>query len=753
MADSNSEAFNSEPESTYELEPTGPRKRTDYVRPQKELRQFDDGTSKSQPSKNLKDLVKKVLRRHEYQPLLPDEDIRVLILKKGKRTEPMRCMLRPTPLPSAQGGTTSIKTIKYEALSYYWGEDKPNIEITISTYNPKAPLRVDQKQFWIRPNLYAALVQLRHEDYDVPLWVDAICIHQEDKIEKTAQVSRMHEIYSESENVCIWLGEGESKSNRKMFDFIRAMLNLRRLDQLVLDESHADQWYAFVRLMRNRWFSRRWVVQELALAKEATVHYGQETLQWMDFRDAVALFVTKHDQIKRLLSQSRYMAIPDPVGDMRALGANTLVEATSNLFRRSDKGKIVERLLDLETLVSTFLAFEAKDPRDTVYGVLSIAKDTPYSDPDTTAHMASSGMLPGRGAVESSVDLRITPNYNKSLADLCTDFIEYCVEKSRSLDIICRHWAPVPKKGEPSMPSWVSLITGSAFGEPEAALQGRSNGDSLVGTPSRRHQKNYNASAGLEPFARFGRYGDSEDGIIEEGQELLEPVQYTGGHTGVHGSEPKPSEPKADPNRCNGSLSVKGRILDTIGQLSPRAAQGMIFQESLEMGGWTNANDLEKVPESLWRTLVANSGPGGRNAPSWYYRACLECLARVTQNGDLNTTALIEAPDTPSTMASFLKRVQQVVWNRKFLQSKGGFHQKEENKLFGLAPTMAKAGDQICILFGCSVPVILREARTISDVHYTFIGEAYIHGMMDGEALPKEIPEYPYDDYETFKIR
>jgi hypothetical protein len=93
------------------------------------------------------------------------------------------------------------------------------------------------------------------------------------------------------------------------------------------------------------------VVQELALAKEATVHCGEEVIQWRDFADAVALFVTKQNQINSLLKR-RFTKDPDPIGDMRALGVNTLVEATSNLFRRATDGRILERLLNMETLVS-----------------------------------------------------------------------------------------------------------------------------------------------------------------------------------------------------------------------------------------------------------------------------------------------------------------------------------------------------------------------------------------------------------------
>jgi hypothetical protein len=341
---------------------------------------------------------------------------------------------------------------------------------------------------------------------------------------------------------------------------------------------------------------------------------------------------------------------------MRALGANTLVEATSNLFRRSDTGEILERLLGLETLVSTFLPFEASDPRDTIYAVLSIASDTrarpaPAID-STTAER-----------VLATPTHNIIPNYGKSLADLFTEFIESCVNNSKSLDIICRNWAPVPKPGEPVMPSWISLISSSAFGEPEAALQGRSNGDSFVGNPSRRHQKQYNASAALTPVAAFGKHMPQEDSTA-----TTDTGRQQSGGSSSHARDP--GSPVAGSSSVkapiyNGIMSVRGIVLDTIEQLSPRAAQGMIFQEALQMGGIPhNEPAIKSVPDTLWRTLVADRGPGGTNAPSWYSRACLECLAHVTQNGDLNTSTLIETPSSSTTMVSFLRRVQQVIWNR-----------------------------------------------------------------------------------------
>jgi hypothetical protein len=54
-----------------------------------------------------------------------------------------------------------------------------------------------------------------------------------------------------------------------------------------------------------------------------------------------------------------------------------------------------------------------------------------------------------------------------------------------------------------------------------------------------------------------------------------------------------------------------------------------------------------------------------------------------------------------------------------------------EQGQIGLAPKEARRGDTICVLFGCSVPVVLREKQDI----FTFVGECYVDGLMHGEAV------------------
>jgi hypothetical protein len=68
-------------------------------------------------------------------------------------------------------------------------------------------------------------------------------------------------------------------------------------------------------------------------------------------------------------------------------------------------------------------------------------------------------------------------------------------------------------------------------------------------------------------------------------------------------------------------------------------------------------------------------------------------------------------------------RISQMIGGRKVSVSESGH--------CGPVPDHAKIGDFICVLLGCDVPVILRQVED----HYTFIGESYVRGLMEGQAI------------------
>ncbi|RSM01273.1 hypothetical protein CDV31_011403 [Fusarium ambrosium] len=123
-----------------------------------------------------------------YLPLdLTSNQIRMLHLLPGNWEDPIRCVLNTVLLDNSP---------KYEALSYAWGDplDRRLIE-------------VDGKRKSITVNLYHALRRLRYPQDERRLWVDAVCINQNDNVEKSHQVSLMQKIYSSTERAVLWLGE------------------------------------------------------------------------------------------------------------------------------------------------------------------------------------------------------------------------------------------------------------------------------------------------------------------------------------------------------------------------------------------------------------------------------------------------------------------------------------------------------------------------------------------------------------------
>lgn len=93
----------------------------------------------------------------------------------------------------------------YEALSWCWGHTKAKSYINI---------RKDGKVYakYVSPELVAALKALRYPKQDRYLWVDAVCIDQDNDQEKNHQVEMMSDIYGRATRVCIWLGEGDDSS-------------------------------------------------------------------------------------------------------------------------------------------------------------------------------------------------------------------------------------------------------------------------------------------------------------------------------------------------------------------------------------------------------------------------------------------------------------------------------------------------------------------------------------------------------------
>ena len=112
---------------------------------------------------------------------------------------------------------------------------------------------------------------------------------------------------------------------------------LQNFDSLCSDKKYSDKWRALMMLMQREWFSRRWVVQEIALASNAKIYCGPDSISWNDFAVAVELFVEVESATHRLSEimqkDEKFRHVPGWFEYISELGASLLVQATGKVFR------------------------------------------------------------------------------------------------------------------------------------------------------------------------------------------------------------------------------------------------------------------------------------------------------------------------------------------------------------------------------------------------------------------------------------
>lgn len=147
-----------------------------------------------------------------------------------------------------------IEPPSYLALSYCWGSP-----------DQTAVINVNGEKVDVTTNLHAALSSLRRRKLNT-VWVDALCINQNDTFERGLQITRMGLIYSKASKVIAWLGEGTEAQERAMS---------------TLADSYAPFKAAGLkRLLHFEYWRRVWIIQELSKAKSVQLMLAKGSLSW-----------------------------------------------------------------------------------------------------------------------------------------------------------------------------------------------------------------------------------------------------------------------------------------------------------------------------------------------------------------------------------------------------------------------------------------------------------------------------------------
>jgi hypothetical protein len=250
----------------------------------------------------------------------------------------------------------------FNALSWCWSSEE---EIQSTSFE------CDEQLFPVSRHLYNLLsnVNPRNTHSSIRIWVDSICINQDDLEEKSAHVAYMHEIYGRARNVIIWLGMPDGGSDLVMDSRKTSKLNTAL--QLVPSSSiaqsvtapgvpHADDpiWKAVGRLCDRDWFYRTWVIQEIALARNVELLCGTQRLDWDDFVNLVSG-----------ISRAGLTSIcrgPRSTGTTRPDGFGALMDLAwiRKMLQKDD--------MSMSYLLHMVRFREVTKPVDNVYGLLGI---------------------------------------------------------------------------------------------------------------------------------------------------------------------------------------------------------------------------------------------------------------------------------------------------------------------------------------------------------------------------------------------
>ncbi|KAI1377113.1 heterokaryon incompatibility protein-domain-containing protein [Hypoxylon crocopeplum] len=608
---------------------------------------------------------------------------------------------------------------RYKPISYVWGDDHQNrrtITLNGHAYGTLRSVYPILELFCDRPEFRTSRPWI---------WIDYICINQADLAERAMQVTLTVRIYGESDETTIWLGEGTPSSDRGM-DFMKLIADGESDEKKKHDPKlqDFDAWRDYEKVALNPWFRRGWTLQESITGRDdftCVYFFGDKKLtRWEVICAAHA---------------TRYRLPP---------GAPVDIENWSPLWNRRRiyhwyRGENPGHWVSLLALMAYNCQTEVTDDRDHIYSLLGVVN---RRDSETVG-------LP-------RYDLDVETVYKKLMRDW--------VRGRQSLDIICFAHMCYRRHGESesTLPSWVpdwrNRDVRSATHIPmlvsQSAKQHIGNFRPL-GEFKLQGAAQYNASGDKKPVVEFSGDGrklackgilvdvlDGIGGMIDTSQaasdQTFEPL--------VQSTSPVNSLDVSSLGTSSASTTAdfeKEEMATIIGrQVLASLAHGRGDEYLRWAVPWRRF--LFEFKEMALKDGNGRTDWGAKNFVAWYrlnkslliLGMTLEDAFKNAQPGDEAALSQEREGDNETRNINLIDRFSQSTsangLSRRLFTTEQGY--------VGTAPQRAQKGDVVCVLFGCSVAVILRPDPAAAD-SYEFIGEAYLEGFMDGQALKMGKPE------------
>ena len=629
---------------------------------------------------------------------LPGAYIRLVVVQPGIGDAPLQCSVFHRHILQAGKDTPS----RFNAVSYTWGDptDKASLQL-LDASNGHAGYVVVTK------SLIAALMHFRHPQGAMAIWADQLCINQSDTDEKETQIGLMKMIYERAGSVMAWLGPAADDSDLAMDKLADAQWVERQLKATTEGtrssstqsenlEAHADDdpavWAAIHALLMRPWWSRTWIWQEASaqILTQTLVCCGEKS---------VMLHL-----INLIIDAARFalVAPQDVQPGLQKLLSNPYLARFTAFLRQRQSYKIQRPLL---AWVENARDSISSDPRDKLYAMLTFGSEGPK--------------IP---------DLRA--DYSKSPRQAYVEFVLWHIGRYRCLDIF-GHCVLNEERSE--------NVVGDLTTRSLTAV-----GEVVPETSSRllpMHLPTW-----VPDWTRNVNHLDIPK-LANPSEPASSPLFNASGvpSEGISDTLPRPIDTTL--------LELSGLKLGVVAEVSTTGAgwRGSALEQSWQPADMTRECDLNGIPmgEVFRRTILTDTH-------GYHVNEMQLCFRRL---GDkLPDWPISEVPHDDDQYPDIVNLKRATGGRRLFYTSAG---------LMGLAVQELEIGDELWLLRGGRVlyalrPVVTMEEKTHAAVNlgsgeastmiiqagetvYELVGEAFMLGLMDGEALEMigESPKRP----------
>ncbi|KAI9147596.1 Heterokaryon incompatibility protein [Paramyrothecium foliicola] len=568
-------------------------------------------------------------------------------------------------------------TLDLPSFRYTWG-DYMALSYTWGDATQVEEIMVNDEALLVTQNLVDCLRTLRNKQYikdGWKLWIDALCINQKDVFERGREVKRMFTIYNKAWTPLIWLG---------------------------LASDASDEALSLVRILADQSYQGVEYVAELTHAlRENPKLFGQGV--WRAFYHLALRRYWGRIWVVQEASMGRQQT-PVLCGEQtiswaqiaRAFEFMNKTDEVINVFIRGELEEAGEEFSydvwaafhtaeQIQHLQKVQQGLDAVNLR----GLLELTRTQKSTDPRDKIY----GLLE---LLPKSLEASIAPDYTAPVSKVFTDFAKATIEDTGLLDVI-RHRYPTDNL---ALPSWVPDWTVERVNETLS--------DSIV-----TYKASGDTRATLKYFGKIlscrGFKFDSFDGFGARWSKAwsAETVENSSGTENPYG------DIEAVRNAIWRTMTADR---DMNGEPTTDDYRNILATPALAAGAWRESDALRELISS---TVFK------------YCQMILDGNAALQVCGqELKDFFCGSEGDSPDAIDSLrlrhaYMRVDRVANHRRFFTTSKGY--------LGMALETTEKSDGIYILEGCTVPVVLRDLG--DGQHFEFVGECYVHGIMNGEAL------------------